>query len=76
MTGTDLGAFDYAVDLEAEAVLFRDGFSVPIVSMFDEDGEHTFEIDEVVAVYFRMPPDGNTYGVLLEDLETADELNH
>lgn len=61
------------IDLEAKAVLFRDGFSASITRMLDDENDDTFELDEVEFVCFTMPPDAGTYCIRLADFEDEDE---
>jgi len=75
--------FDYTIDLDTQTVLFRDGFSVPIIEMFDEFGETTLDPAECATVFFRLPG-GDAKGItfylkeFLDDLEAGvfDEPEH
>lgn len=68
---------DFTIDLEAQAVHFQGGFSASIHRMLDEDGEDTFELEEVVVVLFKMPPDGSIVGVnVTDDEDVKPEFEH
>lgn len=50
--------FNYSVNLEARCVVFDCGWIAPIVAMFDDEAEHTDEIEEVVYVGVKLPEIG------------------
>jgi len=72
--------FDYTVCFDSETVLFRDGFSVPISSMFDEFGEETLDLDEAAVIVFKVGEKRITFNLKewVEDFEAGvfDEPEH
>jgi len=53
-----------AVNLVDRVIHMRDGSSLPIVKMFDEDRDETDDYAEAVSVVFGM---GDAWGVLMLD---------
>lgn len=73
--GSDLG---FILDLDRGVIDFEGGYSVPILSSWDRNGEMADSREETVVVVVRLPGDGMYVSYDLRDFpdEVTNEATH